>query len=362
MGGTDWFQLTKMKHDEFESPEIKRIDREAAEWVAQKIGGLSGKDQDSFFDWLAADPRHGERYARHQKLWKNMDQLAEWMPEHSDKPNQDLLKYHFPRQLWGWLGAMAAVLVLGFLAIMIADWSDRSDAALTNLVANAYERHKLSDDSVLELNQGAALRVQYSKALRRVELVSGEVHFNVAKNLDRPFVVRVRDIDIRAVGTAFNVRLTNEMVQVIVTEGRVWIDSLAREESIAGKAEYDTPVLHQELDVGQMTEVPLIQGGAISPKLLNSETRVVSLGEMNKMLSWKPQMFEFNSTPLAEVIETFNSRNRTHLIIRDPELGKRPIVASFRSTNVDHFVELLQLSMNLEVEREGENIILYSAR
>lgn len=351
-----------MKNNEFESPEVKRIDREAADWVAKKIGGLSAKDQDAFFEWLAADSRHGEWYAKHQKTWKELDMLAQWLPEHSEKPNQDLLKHKVPRIQWYWLGGIAAALILGFVVFLTMAGPGNSEFSATNLVANAYESHELPDGSVVEMNRGAALKVNYTKSLRRVELVSSEAHFNVAKDSDRPFIVRVRGVDIRAVGTAFNVRLTDESVQVIVTEGKVQVTELPTENVVEGEMSYDESLFKQELVVGQMTEVPLTRRMPSHQEILQAEVKDVSLGEINQLLAWKPQMFEFDSTPLSEVVEEFNSRNQTHLVIGDAELAKLPIVASFRSANVEHFVELLQLSVDLKIEREGDaTIILHSS-
>ena len=352
-----------MKSNEPESSDVRRIDREAAEWVAKKIGGFTAKHQDAFFDWLAADPRHGEWYEKHQKTWKELDLLAQWLPEHSDKPNQDLLKYHFPRSFWGWMSGIAAALILGFVVFASMTGPGASEYEATNLVANAYESFELPDGSVVELNRGAALKVNYTKALRRVELVSSEAHFNVAKDPDRPFIVRVRGIDIRAVGTAFNVRLTDQTVQVIVTEGKVEVTALPTEKLFNEAMTYDESLYKQELVVGQMTEVPLNREMPLVEEIVQPEVKDVSLGEMNQWLAWKPQMFEFDSTPLSEVIEEFNSRNQTHLVIGDPGLGRLPIVASFRSANVEHFVELLEMSVGLEVEREGdERIILRSSQ
>lgn len=352
-----------MKNNEFESHDVKRIDREAADWVAKKIGGFSAKEQDAFFEWLAADPRNGEWYTKHQKTWKELDMLAQWLPEHSEKANQDLLKHKVPRFQWYWLGGLAAALILGFVVFLSLTGPGNSEYETTNLVANTYESHELPDGSVVELNQGAALKVNYTKALRRVELVSSEAHFNVTKDADRPFIVRVRGIDIRAVGTAFNVRLTDQSVQVIVTEGKVQVTKLPTENMVEDNMSYDESLYKQELIVGQMTEVPLVRSELLFQEALKTEIKDVSLGEMNQLLSWKPQMFEFDSTPLSEVIEEFNSWNQTHLVIGDTELAGLPIVASFRSANVEHFVELLQMSVDLEIEREGdERIILRSAQ
>ena len=351
-----------MKNNEFESNGIKRIDREAAEWVSRKMGGFSPREQDAFFDWLAADPRHGEWYERHRRTWNDLDLLAQWMPEYSDKPSQDLLKHQYPRFHWGWLSAAAAVIALSFILLYTLAGPDATDFMPTNLVADTYESHDLPDGSVVELNQGAALKIQYSKAFRRVELVSSEAHFTVAKDPDRPFIVRVRGVDIRAVGTAFNVRLTEKSVQVIVTEGRVEVATPTVEKIYENTSiPQNRPTFTRELFVGQMTEVPIPDNLSKVEKVADAQVKEVSMIEMNHYLAWKPQMFEFDSTPLSEVVEEFNRRNQTHLVIEDPELSGMPVVASFRSANVEHFLELLQLSMDLEIEREGEQTIVLRA-
>ena len=101
-----------MNDNEIEFPEDERIDSEAAEWVAKRVRGFTAKEQDAFFEWLADDPRHSEWYTRHMKTWKQLDQLAQWKPEHSKRPNQDLLKYHMTRSRWAWLGGIAAALAM----------------------------------------------------------------------------------------------------------------------------------------------------------------------------------------------------------------------------------------------------------
>src|SRR5581483_9214616 len=87
--------------------------------------------------------------------------------------------------------------------------------------AGGYERQTLADGSVVELNGNTQVQVAYSPAERRVRLVQGEAHFTVAKNKRRPFWVEAQGVSVRAVGTAFNVRLDPQRVDVLVTEGRV---------------------------------------------------------------------------------------------------------------------------------------------
>ena len=84
-------------------------------------------------------------------------------------------------------------------------------------MALKYQIHRLHDGSIVELNKGAQISIRYSGDERRVDLLSGEAYFEVAKNPDRPFIVSARGIDVKAVGTAFNVRLHNDSLEVLVT-------------------------------------------------------------------------------------------------------------------------------------------------
>ena len=76
------------------------------------------------------------------------------------------------------------------------------------------------------------------------------------------------------------------------------------------------------------------------------------------MLDWQPRLLDFDSTPLAEVVATFNQRNATRLVIGDETLRTLPIVASIRSDNVEGFVRLLEATSGVRAERRGNHEIV----
>ena len=351
-----------MNENEIEFPEDERIDREASEWVAKRVKGFSANEQDAFFEWLADDPRHSEWYARHMKTWNQLDQLAQWKPEHSKLPNQDLLKYHMTRSRWAWLSGIAAALVIvgGLWFASNSSLYLDDETVSKNLVANGYESHVLPDGSIVEMNRGAALKVDYTAETRRVELVSSEAHFEVAKNPDRPFIVHARGVDIRAVGTAFNVKLTGDSVELLVTEGRV---QMTAPEPIVGSSAAKPKNIVRDVVAGQMSVASLVARnpgvalGALEPV---PEVVEVSADEVGDLLAWKPELLEFDDVPLSEVVEEFNRRNSVQMEFVDAELAEEPIVASFYTANVDHFVELLEWTFDIQSERIGENRVLLS--
>ena len=82
-----------------------------------------------------------------------------------------------------------------------------------SILVTSPARRVLPDGSVVELSDGAKIAVDYAGALRRVALERGAAHFQVAKNSSRPFVVSARNVEIRDIGTVFEVRLDPDEVR-----------------------------------------------------------------------------------------------------------------------------------------------------
>lgn len=322
-----------------------RADLEAADWLIRRDRGFSAAEQDQFLQWLSESPQNGEWLARHQETWENSNLLAQWRPENSAELNPDILARGRPirrRTLPVVLALAASVAVLfQFWRPFTTPGSHSSEAAVL-----ASERRVLEDGSVVELNHGAAIKMGYTPEERRVLLEQGEAYFTVAKNSQRPFIVQADHVKIRAVGTAFNVRLGEESVEVLVTEGRVEVD---RDSFLSVNAPGES------LHAGQRAVVPRARGGT-HPKV-----EEIRAEEIAQLLSWQPKLFDFNSVPLCDVALAFNRCNRVKIVIDDPSIVVLPIVASFRSDNVEGFVRLLETSTDVRAERSGDIIRLRRA-
>jgi len=322
----------------------ERIEQASAEWILRQDRGLTGAEQDAFSEWLAADPRHRASYERHRRNWERLDSLVHWRPEHAETPNRDLLaprpaswRSATSQRAW-WLAAgslAAAAAIAG--ALIVGHRAGEKDLVFAGPAAAPIEAHSLEDGSVVELNRGAELAVNYSAAERHVRLERGEAHFTVAKSPTRPFIVSAAGVDVRAVGTQFDVRFDSNELDVVVTEGRVKVGS-----------------------------IPLVQAGerAVVPlRFGNGAPRVekLSTGQSDQLLSWRPQELDFNGAPLAEFVAGFNRSNAVQLVIADPSLAEIKLSARLRSDNIDGFVRLLERGFDIKAERVGNEILLRKA-
>jgi transmembrane sensor len=316
--------------------------REAARWLALHDRGLSGAEQDEFLQWLAADPRHGAWFARHRGGWERLDRIAAWHPQHGAEPNPDVLARPARRAWWRRPALRAAAVILflsgGGIAVQRL-WTERGAASGA---AAGYERRVLEDGSTIELTGAAELEVHFTPGERRVALRRGEALFTVAKDAARPFVVRAGGVSVRAVGTAFNVRLEAERVAVLVTEGRVQV---APPERAAA-----APLV----GAGELAVVALAAGSV-------PQVRPAPAAEQARVRAWQPQLLDFAATPLAEVLAELNRRNRVQLVLADPALGRLSIAASIRSDNLEGFVQLLATTARLRAEPQGDYRIVLRA-
>lgn len=323
------------------SPDLRRIRQEAATWVVKHDTGFNAAEQDEFLHWLGADARHREWFARQKGSWTALDGLADWRPVHSAEPNPDLLARRSSRRrrLQVAMFAAAACIAVYFTA-------RRGDAPPPARAAPLLERRVLADGSVAELSHGANAEVLFTKAQRRVNLLRGEARFDVQKDAARPFVVRAGELDVRAVGTSFNVRLSARTVEVVVTSGQVEV-AAADAASAATPASVALPLL----GAGQRARLSRAR------PLAAPEITAVDEEEVRRLQAWQPQLLDFSSAPLRRVVEEFNRLNRRQVVLLDSDLGDVPIVASFRSDNLDGFLELLERTAEISVERRDDSVI-----
>jgi transmembrane sensor len=207
------------------------------------------------------------------------------------------------------------------------------------------ERRTLSDGSLVELQAGAELAVNFSvesSGPRCVELVKGSAFFQVAKNPERPFIVTSGGVGFRAVGTAFSVGLDQHEVEMIVTEGRVAVDGTAPavpNSSATIVAAGNRAVLDRARpDTGPV----------VTP---TTETQV------SQKLAWRVARLEFNETPLAEVVELLNRQRDHRLTLASPELGRVEISGALRADNLEPLLQMLAANYGIRAVRTTDGRI-----
>ena len=331
----------------------EQLDRLIADWLGDTISADDFRTLDAR---LRTDPAARAALRRAAYLdaalrdWATRQEVsAAWAGADTPAPKQRATHTAFSHlRRWRWpLAAAAAV------ALSVATYRFGTLSAPQSLVSAT---RALADGTIVELNGAAVIVADFSAAERRVRLERGEAHFTVTKDAARPFTVTAGGVAVRAVGTAFNVRIADAGVEVLVTEGQVGLQpSLPPVPSASsGSVHATAPAVPERILVARQRAVV----ATAHPAAL--EVATLTPGEIERVLAWQHRLLDFTAMPLGDVVAAFNRRNATQLVVADPELAALRVSASLRSDNVHGFVKLLETGFGVRAERRGDSEILLS--
>ncbi len=334
------------------------LDEAAASWLFERDEGFDPERAQAFSAWRRSNPRHEAALVRVEEMRALLGELPgvraslEARIERRETPSMHPSGggglFRIPSSWWA--TGIAAALVLG----MVIWWTGSSEGVPDEVYATdmtASRRVALSDGSLVDLNMGSQMGVEFSRGERRVVLSEGEAHFQVAHDAERPFIVMIGDVSVRAVGTAFNVRLAAESIDVLVVEGKV---EVSQKSEAYGRGGSEEPAL---LAAGEQTR--LVRGDPTG----HPKVEKVAPESIRTQLAWQERMIPFIDLPLRELVAQFNRRNATQLVLGDPELGELKIGGVMALDQIDAFVRLLEQGGDIVAERsEWDEIVLRRVR
>lgn len=317
---------------------------DAALWTLRLDRGLTPDEQDAYMEWLAADPRNLEAMRAFRGHWGRLDKLADWRPEHARRPNPDLLAPPRPRPRRWWRAA-AALAAAACVALAWVSWRAVEPADTVAVAPRHEDRRLLPDRSTAKLGDGAEIDLLFSETERRVVLRRGQAFFMVQPDPARPFVVEAGGVRVRAVGTAFDVRLDAARVEVVVAEGTVAL--LPREMpagDVATRVDESPLALVQ---ARQQISVPIADRADRAAPIVATLTKQ----DVQERLAWQHGLMTFRQKPLAEIVEELNWLNDTQLVLLDETLAATRFSGTIRSDNLDGFARLLETGFGARVEQ-----------
>jgi transmembrane sensor len=203
---------------------------------------------------------------------------------------------------------------------------DNNAEAVTNIMTTPRGRQyklELSDGTKVWLNASSSITFPTSFAVNERKVsIKGEVYFEVAKDKNRPFTVSVKDVEVKVLGTHFNINSYDDESEINTTllEGSV----------LVGKK--DKKVL---LKPGQQAEIK--NTGAVAVKQLNN---------FDEVMAWKKGMFYFNNASLETVLRQLSRWYDVDIVF------EKGVVSRTFEGEINRDLELAQVLKILE----GNNI------
>jgi transmembrane sensor len=353
----------------------------ARDWLLRlSLGSPTERDRAQCAAWCAQDPRHAAAYRRFESIWQDAATLEELKPLARIPPSRDRWWRRVRASLvvhplrWGASASLiAAIMWMGL-------WFLLAPVYYTTAIAQVRDIH-LPDGSEVTLGARSSLEVAFRHHERRVALTSGVAFFSVAKDPSRPFVVRVGDKEVRAVGTKFEIRREPDDIRVSVVEGTVevmQVPELAR----VPVHEVRRPVRLAAKGT-QSASATIPNGAPIAPTLLaptgSPEERILTAGQQvtttlvgaipaprvmprGQPAAWRYGRLVYVDAPLRDIIADANRYSREPIEIADPDVANIRVSLTYPSDRIEEMLSALSRSLSLDVERRESGGIVLKAK
>ena len=332
------------------------IDEEAAVWIWRMDSAtVAAADRQAFEAWLRQDPRHRRAAAALSAVWSTLDGLAEAKRDEkiatfTNTARPPLL--HHPQRWWFAAAAVLATVAVGAIWLQLGSGESQTLATAVGQQRNVV----LADGSTVTLNTNTILETDLRWHTREIYLRKGEAHFQVAHDRSRPFLVHAGDAVVRAVGTAFEVRvLTDQHVDVVVNEGRVEVQATALPPAPPN------PATHARAPAATTVRA-LSAGERLSTASRDYAVTSITAQQMSSELAWREGAIIFDGQPLSEAIAEIERYTDARIVVSDPEIARLRVGGRFRTGDVQEFFDALQTALPVSIRHSSTGLVFIDPR
>lgn len=286
--------------------------------IGHILGESDAEDRALVERWLQETPENRDEYLRFKTMLDTAGQMAHQSPLSEQQAWDHFihLRNELPETkpvakfgLYRWRNIAAVVLLLGIgllsYRLFIEDLFFGRQIVLRS--GDAVRIDTLPDGSVVHLNKHSQISYASRFEKNRHIAMRGEVYFDVVHNEEHPFTVTVQGLEIKDIGTIFNIKESPTQVAVVVESGIVSVKK-GEEEALVHR--------NQRLNINQNERIL---------KVMNNEDPLYNL--------YASDIVRINNLPMDKVLVVLNELYHTNMKINDPSIGAVRITISFKKTD-----------------------------
>lgn len=308
------------------------------------LNEASDQEQTVIEEWLSRSEDNRRYFDHFRLIWdtsrelkvqSTLDPEASWQEFRQlaarQKPEAVVRKMTTAK----WLRMAAAWLLgVGIAAVVYTVVKPKQVELLTLQTTDAVKIDTMADGSVITLNKHSELTYpsRFAGNTRNVKLVKGEAFFNIAHDKTKPFIIGVNDVDVRVVGTSFNIKNKRTSTEVIVETGVVQVIH----KSVAIKL---APNDKLSIDSGSGN----YRKGLVNDKLYNY---------------YRTNLFVANKTPLWRVAEVLTEAYNIQIVVPDKRLAGMLLSTTLPAGQLDSNLNIICQTLNVHFIKRGGKIII----
>jgi transmembrane sensor len=366
-----------------------QIAEDAARWFRLlQEPAVSWQTLSEWQDWLKASAGHRRVYEEIENAVRRMDRLplkpllpsaeemsrdtydgsvpiSEWQRVTQAKGSTLIGSFGHALRSYGKRASVKRLAIAAGLASLVLSggwvWVQHERAAqlgefVYETAAGMHRVVELPDGSRITLDADSALSVRLTAGQRALMLERGEAFFQVAKDTKRPFVVRAGSAQVTAIGTAFNVRMSENRTVVAVTEGKVEFVAIPKiaEVSQLGRAAVSSqapagtrPKLQAQVAAGEGVSY------ADDGNLQALPARVAPLAT-----SWLEGRRQYRKEPLRYVLADVDRYTGQKIELGDDAVGDLEFTGTLNLKNSEAWFRGLSVALPVSVMERDDGVVL----
>ena len=249
------------------------------------------------------------------------------------------------RRVAQWAAAAAIVLATSW-ALYTATQKKTLPEEYTIIKTAFGEKRKvwLPDSSIVILNGNSELKVPklWLEDTIRTVWLQGEGYFEITKAKTPGkdfFVVHTNSMDVKVLGTKFNINAYTENASVALKEGKVQV-------LYTGKNNDGKSTIY-EMKPGDVVQ---LQTAATSPLIETTSTENIA--------DWASNEYHFDYTPLKEIGEMIEQRFGYRMVWEDSLLAERTLNGHMHAIDLDELIDALEVTMNINIEKKDKRLLV----
>jgi ferric-dicitrate binding protein FerR (iron transport regulator) len=259
---------------------------------------------------------------------QNLDPLLDRINHHIllDLPKQNRIK-----KLWHLYSRIAAILLLPVLVFVLYYLSSNNIIPNSTWVEvhspmGARTQFSLPDGTIGWLNGGSVIKYPVRFGVKRNVTLNGEAYFDVARNPNSPFVIDANKIEVKVLGTAFDVisYKNDSIAEVVVARGKVEV----------------TAKDHKLKEI-------LLPSDRLA---INTERNTYFKSTVNILdyISWKSGKLIFMNDRFDEVIRKLSRFYNVDFEVKDNVNKNQLFRAVLENENLDEILRYMKLTMGID--------------
>lgn len=228
----------------------------------------------------------------------------------------------------------------------------------------------LPDGTKVWLNSGSQLDYNktYGNKLREVSL-TGEAYFDVVKNPDKPFVIHTRKMDIKVLGTAFNVKCYpgERTTETSLVRGSIEVTLKDRQEKIMLKPN-EKLIIKNDDNVGRKDNTVAVD--KTGKTAVENEKPIISVGHLTLLpqdntvieTAWVQNRLVFNGESFEEVALKMERWYNVKIEFGDEMPKEERLTGNFEKETVVEALSALQLIAPFSYVIKNDRITIFKTK